>query len=276
MREDALRGFCLPLSPEGKASLMGKPPWHYAVDLLSLTFRADEEAVKNLLPEPLEPYSDPGLCYAWFGDWLSVWDGGEDMLYINPERAQYKELLVGVYCKYKGVDAQRCVYAWVDNDFTMLRGWFMGFPKKIGRIHLIGCKSRLYELLPNVQRFGVGSKLAAICEAHGERLAYATLTITREATPDELPKPLELIHTRHFPDIELGAKEPAIHDLVQLKTQQGSVKIGRVWAGDAALKFYHSELEELSALQPKEILAGYYFSLGFTTSGVSVLHRYRK
>ncbi|MEM3510464.1 MAG: acetoacetate decarboxylase family protein, partial [Nitrososphaerales archaeon] len=87
MSKHSLKGFCLPLSPEGKASLMGAPPWHYAVDLLSIIFRADEDAVRSLLPEPLEPYSDPALCYAWFGDWLSIWDGGEDMLYINPERA---------------------------------------------------------------------------------------------------------------------------------------------------------------------------------------------
>lgn len=150
----------------------------------------------------------------------------------------------------------------------------MGFPKKLGRIHLIGCKSKLYELLPTVWRFGVGSRVAAVCEAHGERLAYATLEIKREAAPEELPKPLELIHSRHFPDVELGAKEPAVNDLVQLKTKEGSVRIGRAWVGDATLEFYESELEELSALQPKEILAGYYFSLGFTTSGVRVLHKY--
>ncbi|MEM1994065.1 MAG: acetoacetate decarboxylase family protein [Nitrososphaerales archaeon] len=276
MSKHSLKGFCLPLSPEGKASLMGAPPWHYAVDLLSIIFRADEDAVRSLLPEPLEPYSDPALCYAWFGDWLSIWDGGEDMLYINPERAQYKELLVGVYCRYRGVDAQRCVYAWVDNDFTMLRGWFMGFPKKIGRIHLIGCKSNLYGLLPTVNSFGVGSRLAAICEAHGERLAYATLTIKREATPEELPKPLDLIHTRHFPNIDVENKGTTVHELVQLQTQKGSVKVGKVWAGDATLQFYDSDIEELSALQPKEIVAGYYFSIGFTTRGTRLLHRYKE
>ena len=51
------------------------------------------------------------------------------MLAINPERVLYKECLIGVHCSYNEVEGQRVVYIWVENDFTMTRGWIMVFPK---------------------------------------------------------------------------------------------------------------------------------------------------
>jgi len=54
----------------------------------------------------------------------------------------------------------------------------MGFPKKLGRTYLVGCKSNPNELLPTVERFGWEARLL-LREAPGERLAYAALEIKR-------------------------------------------------------------------------------------------------
>jgi len=61
-----LKGFCLPLSPEGKAQLVGPPPWHFSMDLMAFNFKADPEEVKKYLPLPYELSSEPDMAYVWF------------------------------------------------------------------------------------------------------------------------------------------------------------------------------------------------------------------
>ena len=59
-----LKGFSLPLSPEGRASLTPLPPWHYVGDILAVDFAADPAAVAAVLPPGLEP--DPRIrAGAW-------------------------------------------------------------------------------------------------------------------------------------------------------------------------------------------------------------------
>ena len=58
------------------------------------------------------------------------------MAFINPERTQYKEAAVWVGCSFKGQEGQICLPIWVDNDFSMARGWMMGFYKKLGQIDI--------------------------------------------------------------------------------------------------------------------------------------------
>ena len=49
-------------------------------------------------------------------------------------RSQYKEAFVVVRCTYAGETYSRCVYIWVDKDFALARGWYQGYPKKLGQI----------------------------------------------------------------------------------------------------------------------------------------------
>ena len=37
-----------------------------------------------------------------------------------------------VRCTYRGETYSRCVYIWVDKDFALARGWYQGYPKKLG------------------------------------------------------------------------------------------------------------------------------------------------
>ena len=39
---EELKGFCYPLSPEGKCSLLGNPPWHYGTEYLNIAYREIE------------------------------------------------------------------------------------------------------------------------------------------------------------------------------------------------------------------------------------------
>ncbi|MHA1711136.1 MAG: acetoacetate decarboxylase family protein [Candidatus Freyarchaeota archaeon] len=261
-----LKGYCLPLSPEGKAQVVDPPPWHYGGDIIQVVFKADPKEVKQVLPEPLELGSNPGLAFIWFVEWTSVSDVNPDLAYLNPERSQYKECLLAVSCRYHGEEGFTVPYIWVDNDFTLLRGWFQGFPKKLARIYM----TRPHPLNPKMGPIGPGTKLKGICEGHGERIAEASLRITGKASVEELPK-FRFFLLRHYPSVE-DPSRPAVMELVQSVVE--NVRVSDVWKGEAELYFYPSFFEEVDKLKPIEILAGHYFSLGMTIKGGRILHRY--
>lgn len=129
-----LKGYSLPLSPEGRANIIPAPPWYYSGTLLTVEFKANPDAVAALLPEQLEPADDPGLCTVTFADWQSCSEDKHELL--DPYYAQYKEAYITIGAKYNGRDVSRCAYIWVDKDFAMFRGLVQGFPKKIGSIEI--------------------------------------------------------------------------------------------------------------------------------------------
>src|SRR2546421_7787655 len=128
-----LRGFMPPRSPEGRASIIPPPPWHYSGDVLTIEYRTDPGSVAGLLPDPLEPADeDPDAVAVIFADWQSCSDTFEELL--DPVRSQYRESFVVVRCTFRGEHYSRCVYIWVDKDFALVRGWHQGYPKKLGSI----------------------------------------------------------------------------------------------------------------------------------------------
>ncbi|MCX8204200.1 MAG: acetoacetate decarboxylase family protein [Candidatus Nezhaarchaeota archaeon] len=262
-----LKGYCLPLSPEGRAQAVDPPPWHYGGDVIQVVFKPDPDQIKRVLPSPLRPHPE-GLGLIWFVEWVSVSELNPELAYLNPERSQYKECLVAVQCTYDGEEGFTVPYIWVDNDFTLLRGWFQGFPKKLGRIYI----TRHHPLNPKMGALRPGVKMKGILEAHGERLAEASLEITGEGSMEELPKP-KFFLLRHYPSIEDPAK-PAVFELVRSIVE--NVRYGPVWRGRGEVKFYHSLFEELDALSPVEVLNGHFFSLGITIKGGVVLYRFPK
>lgn len=267
-----LKGFCYPLSPEGTCSLLGNFPWHYGTEYLNIAYRTDPDVLAKWIPEPLTLSKEhPDIAYVAFSRWWSVWEDHKELAYTNPERTQYKEAAIWTGCNYNGQEAQICLPIWVDNDFTMARGWAMGFPKKLGQISITDYNP--YN--PGMPKAGLGAKLTGTVASHGERLIRGTLTIERQIDPSELPKPmgLPLIHLRHFPSLVPGAK-PSVCELVRLgavNKQSDPV----AWAGSGELTFLPSDLEEHMPLAPAGgIIGAYWFRNGYTFDGAEVLHDY--
>jgi acetoacetate decarboxylase len=120
-------GYTFPLSPDGRASIVPPPPWHYSGDFLIVEYHTDPDAVIALLPPELEPADDPGAVAAIFADWQSCSDDLHEL--TDPIQAQYKEFFLVVGAKYQGQPVSRCVYIGWTKIFRCIAGTSRAFPK---------------------------------------------------------------------------------------------------------------------------------------------------
>ena len=245
------------------SSLVPKPPWHYSGDMLTVEFRADPAAVAELLPEPLYPAEeDPGAVAVVWADWQSCSDGFGEL--FDPERAQYKECFVVVRCRYQGQHYSRCGYIWVDKDFAMVRGHVQGYPKKLGDIWV----TRPVTVGRAGPRLEPGGRFGATCSATGRRLVEAQFTITGPSDDAGFVNALPMVHHRFMPAIESDGTD----SLAELVTMRGyDTEIGPAFTGEAEIEFFDSPVEELTRLAPREMIAGYWRTLGTSWNGGTTL-----
>jgi len=257
-----LKGFTPPLSATGRSSLVPPPPWHYSGEMMTLEYRTDPDRVIELLPDELEPAEDPGAVALVFADWQTCRDDRQELL--DPVRLQYKEAFFVVGCRYHGKPASRCVYIWVDRDMPMLRGWIQGYPKKLGSIWM----SRPVTVGKAGPRLAPGETLAGSIAANDRRLVDATLTLAGPADRGGDVNAYPMHHTRYFPSLDF-TRPPSINELVTMRSYD--VETTELWEGEPEIRLYPSPVEEFDLLQPKEMLRGYYQSVGFTFGGGEVL-----
>jgi hypothetical protein len=261
-----LRGFSVPLSPEGRASLTPVPPWHYAGDLLLVDFEARPAAVQAVQPPGLEPdAADPGGCTAFFVAWQYASQDGEE--YLDPARGAYNEFILLVNASYRGQAVSTCPYIYVDKDTSMARGWIQGWPKKLGEVGT----TRAFPLeSPAAPRVAPGGRFGGTLSANGRRLAETVVTLERVSEdPVYLGKRM-VVNLRYFPQLAGGGKaKPPVCELVRsiLSNPQRT----EVWEGGALLEFFPAPDGELDAFQPVRVRRGYRYSMAMTIDDLEVL-----
>ena len=253
------QGFMLPKSPDGRASIVPSPPWHYSGDVLTVEYRTDPANVAALLPEGVGlAGEDPGAVAVIWADWQSCSDSGAELL--DPVRSQYKECFVVVRCTYGGETYSRCVYIWVDKDFALARGWYQGYPKKLGAIWM----TRPVTVGRAGPRLAPGGVLGATLAANDRRLAEVSLTLTGEGETGGFVNALPMLHSRWMPHID-PAHAPSLDELVTMRSKD--VELGPVWTGAASVRLYDAPADELARLDPLEPIAGYWRQVGATFTG---------
>mgnify|MGYP000035222600 CR=1 FL=1 len=261
-----LRGFSLPRSPEGRASLVPAPPWHYAGDMLVLEYWADPDAVAAVLPAGLEPCpDDPGRAAALFVEWQSCTDSREELL--DPARSQYKEFFIVVNALLDGEPVTTCPYIWVDRDYALVRGWVQGFPKKQGSIWI----TRTYGL-DNLADPGVkpGAVYGGTLAANDRRLAQGTVTLERVSEAGPVHNDPPLVNVRHFPRLAAGHHgDPAVHELVRACSRDRSAS--EVWEGSATLELWGAPNEEHDRLAPVRMGRGFRLSFAYTVDDLETV-----
>jgi hypothetical protein len=255
------RGYSLPLSPEGRASLVPAPPWHYVGDFLVIDYWADPAAVAAVLPPGLVPFpDDPGRCAAIFVDWQSCSDSGEEL--VDPARGQYKEFFVVVNALLDGEHVTTCPYIWVDTDFALVRGWIQGFPKKLAQISM----TRAFGLDCRAE----GRTFAGVCSAHGRLIAQGTVTPERESATGPQHNDPPLVNRRHFPRLAAGRHDdPAVNELVRARSRDRS--ISAIHEGPATLGLHDAPGEEHASLAPVRVGPGFRFTFAYTVDDLETV-----
>jgi len=260
----AVHGFFYPKTATGRSSLVPPPPWYYSGDLITVEYRTDPDRVRELLPEPLAlAEQDPGAVALIWADWQSCSESREELL--DPVRAQYKEAFAVVRCAYQGRTYSRCVYIWVDKDFSIARGIHQGYPKKLGSIHLT--RPHPYGPAP---RFEPGARFGATLAAADRRLAQAVVTLREPSPTGGFVNGHPMAHHRWLHTIEKGGGQ-ALAELVE--SGAATFEGGQAWVGDAELTLFESPTEELAALAVREPIAAYVRQVGVVWDGGTLLEK---
>ena len=217
-----LKGYSLPLSPGGRSSLVPSPPWHYVGDLMVIEYWADPAAVRAVLPPGLDPHpTDPGRAAAIFADWQSCTDGGSELL--DPARSQYMEFFIVVNALLGGKEVTTCPYIWVDRDFALMRGWFQGFPKKLGSVWMTRNFGLQNGAEPGLQP---GATFGGTCAANDRRLAQGTVTLENITDTGPTHNAAQLVNVRHFPRLVAGLARQAVRARAGRRDQPRPLDLG--------------------------------------------------
>jgi hypothetical protein len=104
--------------------------------------------------------------------------------------------------------------------------------------------------------------------AADRRLAQATVTLQGPSDSNGFVNGHAMLHHRWFPRIELDDSD----SLEEVVTMSGiNVDLGPALVGSATLDVFDSPSEELVSIAPREILGGYFRSVGTTFNGGTTL-----
>jgi acetoacetate decarboxylase len=256
-----MEGLSYPRTATGRSSILPPLPWHYSGDLLTVEYRTDPTAVRRLLPDELSlprDDEDPGALAFIFADWQACSDDGREL--DDPIRLQYKEAFVVARCRWRNELWSRCLFIWVDKDFAMVRGQLQGYPKKLGSVQL----SRPVTVGRGGPRLEPGGRFAGTVSAYDRRLASAVVTLTGASEHNGFVNALPMLHHRFLPRIE-GDGTDSISELVTMRGRD--VELSPAWTGTAELQVFDSPVEELLSIAPREVIGGYWRSVGTTFAG---------
>ena len=243
--------------------MIPEPPWHYSGEMLTVEYRTNPDRVAELLPEGAQlADEDPGAVALIWADWQSAGDDLEETL--DPVRSQYKEAFVVIRCVWDDRTWSRCPFIWVDKDFALVRGYHQGYPKKLGDIWM----TRPISVGRAGPRLEKGGRFGMTLAAADRRLAEATVTLTGQVGSPGFVNGHPMLHNRFWPSIESDGTA-SMDELVTMSGYDGET--ADVWAGEADLRVFESPSDELSMLEPTEIIGGFYHRVGVSWKGGTTL-----
>jgi hypothetical protein len=258
----SLKGYSVPLTPEGRAALVTPAPHHYGGTFLYVDYRVDVAAAARYLPSPIEPDPD-GRAFVIVNELFCVPDENPELIHTNPQATHYTEGLVALRCSYRGEPGSWFVAIWVSRDWSMAFGQFFGWPKKLADIHI----TRVPPLHPTLRPLGEGSRVRGTVSREGRRLVDVAVTLKRRESDSAAPAFGWLYSVRYLP--AMGPTVPGIRQLIRNRVQNPQAI--NVFSGDAEFSFGAADNEELLPLQPVEVLKGYYYNPSWTTGDTAEL-----
>jgi acetoacetate decarboxylase len=266
-----LEGFSRPFSPGGAASIVQAFPWDFSMEALIVHFRADEQALDELIPDPLGRHPERhGEAF-----WLCVDHvtqprvaGSEQW---HPSRLRSFECAIGVPVSFGDRPGSYWPYSWTDSDWNAFSFWTFGYAARIARLSLTHTQAEH----PHMRGPAPGAVYRASVERLGDRVADATVRLAEEVAPEDSPLANlpESFSMRHVPDVVIGSRRPLVHDLI-VGRSEGRIA-GPIWRGAAELSLnVGAENEWLAPLEPLELIAGYHAVFGYSIIGAETVFDY--
>src|ERR1700722_16270975 len=263
-----LKGYSVPLTPQGKSALVALPPWHYSSDCIAIEYWTDRDAIAALLPHGLTPdEKSAGRAFFWFLDWQFT--GSNDEL-TDPARYQYREAFVLVEAIYESTPVNYCPNIFVDNDSPIAPGWAQGYPKKLASVY----QTRSFSApSPAAAPLAKESRFGASVAAHGERLATARIQLEEKIADPSTVFNRPTTMRRYFPQLVAGRQEkPAVDELTWSLTDD--LAIVDVWGGSAELRIPEVAGEDMHTLAPLRVGRGYRLGMAYSVTDLRVLKSY--
>jgi hypothetical protein len=251
-------GFTPPFTPSGRSALVPAPPWHYAGQIMSLSFQIPQKTAQDLLPSGFGEATGNAACH--FCEWQATTDGSE---LLDPVYAQYKEFFVVVEVEHDGKTVLYCPFIYVDQDLSMARGWMQGWPKKMGSIWM----TRSYGFNhPAAAPFQMGTLFGASLAVKDRRLSEAHLTLTGEEAD-----PIGFLALPTYGSASLPSliDKPSPNRAIPMRAVTENRVRGRAYAATGTLRIFDSPHDELSLLRPESILKASISTFALSVTGAS-------
>lgn len=251
-------GFAAPIDPTGHGALYGAGPWRFAGHSATVFARCDGEAVRALLPPPLEPWGEPIVRFSVH--WLQCDLGfGGDFAMAHPERSQFHEAVVGIAARAGERVGYWDPFLWCDSDAEIAVGREMyGWPQRAGTLALT---------LPHPQRGRqIGDRVVGRVGRLTQPVFELAITIAAAGEPD-IPAPAFacFFTERALPD----PRDRSVVRELYASTMR-DVAIGHVMRGAATLRL---GAPELAALAPREVLGGRVNTVSWTKDRAELVAR---
>jgi acetoacetate decarboxylase len=260
-----LKGFTVPLTPQGRSALAAPPPWHYSSDCLVVEYWTDPAAIAAVLaPGLTADTKSQGRAFFWFLDWQ--YTASDDEL-TDPARYQYREAFILVEALFEDQPINYCPFIFVDNDAAIARGWTQGFPKKYGSVY----QTRSFAApSPAAAPLAKGSRFGGSLSSHGERLATARVQLEEKVADPRTIFNRPTVMRRYFPQLDAARQgKPAVDELTMSLTD--NLAVVDVWAGSAELAIPEVRGEELHAIAPKRVGRGYRLGMAYSVTDLKIL-----
>ncbi len=247
-------GFSLPASRN--SSLYTEHPYDYEnVHRLQITYETDIAPVLDLLPEHIEPLTDPPQVV------LTVTRVG-----FHAALGPYTESGVAVRARFKNESIRYVAFMWVNSDAAMAAGReIYGAPSKMGKVVLKWSRQNTEVLQGIVER------------PLGTRILTASVVLTRKGDLNEvLEEPTVML--KMIPDA-CGKKEPALAELLQIdsqdemhKDQDGNLEL---YAGIGSVSYDTPvEHDPVHYLVPRKIISSIFQRMNIREEKATRLYKY--
>lgn len=224
-----VRGFTIPLTPSGQASVAAGPPWHFAGDVIQVDYHVDEGPLSDFLPPGVElDLDDPGLVQVAFSSMSAVSAEIPGQHYLAPDDVNFNECLVKIRARVAATPGWFVSHSWVTNDVSLVRGFVQGFPKRLGKVAMTSFHS------PLEQTGGrrPGARLGGVVETP-DGLRVRVLHFCEErGSPGDVPA-LPFYLRRHFPSLQPNGA-PAVDEIVSPIVSEAEDL--DVWTGPAEIE----------------------------------------